>query len=133
MKLGLLLYSTDAEVVHNAFRLANFSLNEGDEVNVFLLASGVEYQSLNSEKFNITELAQQFIDKGGKLLACGTCLNLREQDGTVLCPLSNMKDLILLEVSTGKELGVIPMPKGYTSGVSADLKKLTEQLINKST
>ena len=46
---------------------------------------------------------------------------------------SNMKDLILLEVSTGKELGVIPMPKGYTSGVSADLKKLTEQLINKST
>ena len=40
MKLGLLLYSTDAEVIHNAFRLANFSLNEGDEVNVFLLASG---------------------------------------------------------------------------------------------
>lgn len=93
MKLGMILYSTDAEVIHNAFRLANFSLNEGDEVNVFLLASGVEYQSLNSEKFNITELAQQFIDKGGKLLACGTCLNLREQDGTMLCPLSNMKDL----------------------------------------
>ena len=92
MKLGLLLYSTDAEVIHNAFRLANFSLNEGDEVNVFFWLV-VEYQSLNSEKFNITELAQQFIDKGGKLLACGTCLNLREQDGTVLCPLSNMKDL----------------------------------------
>ena len=46
---------------------------------------------------------------------------------------SNMKDLILVEVSTGKELGVIPMPKGYTSGVGSDLKKLTEQLINKST
>ncbi len=44
-----------------------------------------------------------------------------------------MKDLILVEVSTGKELGVIPMPKGYTSGVGSDLKKLTEQLINKST
>tara|TARA_S200000501_G_C20683588_1_gene681905 strand:+ start:45 stop:923 length:879 start_codon:yes stop_codon:yes gene_type:complete len=35
---------------------------------------------------------------------------------------SNMKDLEILEVSTGKILGVIPMPKNYTSGVPADLK-----------
>ena len=40
------------------FRLANFSLKEGDQVKVFLLASGVEYESLNSEKFNIIELAK---------------------------------------------------------------------------
>jgi hypothetical protein len=45
---------------------------------------------------------------------------------------SNMKDLILLEVSTGKELGVIPMPTGYRSGVSEDLKKLTQKLIKGS-
>jgi|9_EtaG_2_1085328.scaffolds.fasta_scaffold48154_1 hypothetical protein len=42
---------------------------------------------------------------------------------------SNMKDLILLEVSTGKELGVIPMPKGYRSGVGSDLKRLTQELV----
>ncbi|MBB13014.1 MAG: hypothetical protein CMC78_02470 [Flavobacteriaceae bacterium] len=35
---------------------------------------------------------------------------------------SNMKDLEILEVSTGKILGVIPMPNNYTSGVPADLK-----------
>lgn len=93
MKLGIIIYSTDAEVVHNAFRLANFSLKEGDEVKVFLLASGVEYESLNSDKFNITELAQNVIDAGGDILACGTCLNLRQQDSTELCPLSTMKDL----------------------------------------
>lgn len=93
MKLGIIIYSTDAEVVHNAFRLANFSLKEGDEVKVFLLASGVEYESLNSGKFNITELAQNAIDGGSEILACGSCLNLRKQDSTELCPLSTMKDL----------------------------------------
>ena len=93
MKLGIIIYSTDAEVVHNAFRFANFSLKEGDQVKVFLLASGVEYESLNSEKFNIIELAQKLLDTGGEILACGTCLNLRKQDRTELCPLSNMKDL----------------------------------------
>ena len=93
MKLGVIIHSTDAEVVYNALRLANFSLKEGDQVKVFLLASGVEYESLNSEKFNIIELAKKLLDKGGEILACGTCLNLRKKDSTELCPLSNMNDL----------------------------------------
>ena len=96
MKLGVIIHSTDAEVVYNALRLANFSLKEGDQVKVFLLASGVEYESLNSEKFNIIELAKKLLDKGGEILACGTCLNLRKQDSTELCPLSNMNDLYKL-------------------------------------
>ena len=93
MKLGVIIYSNDAEVVNNAFRLANFSLKLGDQVKVFLLASGVEYESLNSEKFNIIELAQKLLDEGGEILACGTCLNLRKKDSTDLCPLSTIKDL----------------------------------------
>lgn len=93
MQLGIIIYSTDAEVVHNAFRLANFSLKEGDQVKVFLLASGVEYEKLNTERFNIIELAQNLVNGGGEILACGTCLNLRNQDSTALCPLSTMKDL----------------------------------------
>ena len=96
MKLGVIIHSTDAEVVYNALRLANFSLKEGDQVKIFLLASGVEYESLNSEKFNIIELAKKFLDTGGEILACGTCLNLRKQDSTELCPLSNMNDLYKL-------------------------------------
>ena len=93
MKLGVIIHSTDPEVVYNALRLANFSLKEGDQVKVFLLASGVEYESLNSDKFNIIELAKKLLDTGGEILACGTCLNLRKQDSTELCPLSNMNDL----------------------------------------
>ena len=93
MKLGIIIYCTDAELVFNAFRLANFSLKEKDEVRLFLLGSGVEYESFHSEKFPINDLAQSFVDNGGQILACGTCLNLRQQDSSELCPLSTMKDL----------------------------------------
>jgi len=93
MKLGIVIYSTDEEVVFNAFRLANFSLKEEDDVRLFLLASGVEYGDLHSDKFPILDLAQSLLDGGGQILACGTCLNLRDKEGIELCPLSTMKDL----------------------------------------
>jgi sulfur relay (sulfurtransferase) complex TusBCD TusD component (DsrE family) len=102
MKLGIIIYSTEAEVVFNAFRLANFSMQEGDEVKVFLLASGVEYQQLDSDKFPIVNLAQNLVDGGAQLLACGTCLVLRNRDGSELCPLSSMKDLYELIKNSDK-------------------------------
>ncbi len=93
MKLGIVMYSSDAEVVWNAFRFGNFSLKEGDITKIFLMAKGVEYEALNSDKFNINEQARSFIDNGGKILACGTCLKIRESDGSEMCPISTMKDL----------------------------------------
>ena len=93
MKLRIVIYSNEAEVVWNAFRLANFSLGEKDDVSVFLLAKGVEYEALSGAKYNIVELAQKLLDAGGKILACGTCLKQRQKDGSQLCPLSTMKDL----------------------------------------
>ena len=38
----MVISRTTPERVFNAFRLANFSRKEGDEVKVFLLAEGVE-------------------------------------------------------------------------------------------
>lgn len=93
MKLGIVIYSNDAETVWNAFRFASFSLKEGDIVKVFLLAKGVEYESLDSEKFNIKEQAKSFIEKNGKIFACGTCLKIRESESSETCPMSTMKDL----------------------------------------
>ncbi|MBN4081712.1 DsrE family protein [bacterium AH-315-C07] len=93
MKLGIVIYSTDAETVWNAFRLGNFALIERDEVKAFLLANGVECQTLDTDKFKITEQMQALVDNGGEILACGTCLKLRGQEGNELCPLSTMKDL----------------------------------------
>ena len=93
MKLGIIIYSTDAETVWNAFRLGVFALKEGDAVNVFLLASGVECESLDTERYSVTGQMKEFVEKGGKILACGTCLKIRNSEGPELCPLSTMKDL----------------------------------------
>lgn len=42
MKLGIVVYSTDAEPLWNAFRLGVFALAQGDSVKAFLFGKGVE-------------------------------------------------------------------------------------------
>ena len=93
MKLGIVVYSHDSETVWNAFRFGNFALGQGDGVKAFLLAKGVECESLDTEQFKVTEQMRAFLDNGGQLLACGTCLKIRQSEGSELCPLSTMKDL----------------------------------------
>jgi uncharacterized protein involved in oxidation of intracellular sulfur len=93
IKIGIVISSTDAETVWNAFRFASFALKKGDSVKVFLLAKGVDCQKLDSKDFKITEQMQSVVDAGGKILACGTCLKLRQSEGTELCPLSTMQDM----------------------------------------
>jgi hypothetical protein len=44
---------------------------------------------------------------------------------------SNMKDLIIVEVSNGKELGRIPMPTGYSDGIPEDSKAITIDILKK--
>lgn len=102
MKLGIIVYSNDAETVWNALRFANFSLKQGDAVKIFLLAKGVEYESLDSEKFNIKGQAKSFLEKNGKIFACGTCLKSRESKGSETCPISTMKDLYELVKESDK-------------------------------
>ena len=93
MKLAVVIYSDDAETVWNAFRLGNYAQKEGDKVKVFLLAKGVECESLNTGDFKITEQMRSLTDGGGRIYACGTCLRLRSSDRSELCPVSTMKDL----------------------------------------
>jgi len=93
MKIGMVIYSNDAETVWNAFRLGVFALKQKDEVKVFLLGKGVECESTDTEKFKVTEQIKLFIDNGGKILACGSCLKVRNSDGSEICPLSTMQDL----------------------------------------
>ena len=93
MKLGIVIYSNDPETVWNAFRLGVFALGEGDSVKVFLLARGVEAEGLDTENFRVTGEMASFVDAGGEILACGTCLKIRQSEGSELCPLSTMKDL----------------------------------------
>tara|TARA_B100001287_G_scaffold260226_1_gene248122 strand:- start:21069 stop:21389 length:321 start_codon:yes stop_codon:yes gene_type:complete len=93
MKLGIVIYSDHSETVWNAFRLANFSLKKNDSVNVFLMAKGVEAESLSNKQFDIIRQMNNFIKNSGKLYACGTCIEIRNKKSTELCPLSTMADL----------------------------------------
>ena len=67
MKLGIVIYSDHPETVWNAFRLANFSLNKKDQVKVFLMAKGVESESLSNDQYNILDQMKQFFEANGTL------------------------------------------------------------------
>jgi len=93
MNLGIVIYSSEAETVWNAFRLGVFALVKDDAVKVFLLAKGVECESLDTDQFKVTEQMKTLVDNGGEIFACGTCLKLRQSKGSEMCPLSTMQDL----------------------------------------
>jgi sulfur relay (sulfurtransferase) complex TusBCD TusD component (DsrE family) len=93
MKLGIVIYSNEPETVWNAFRLGTFSCKQGDIVSVFLLGMGVEAESWCCEKFDVIGQMRSFTEAGGSILACGTCLKIRQSEGSDICPLSTMHDL----------------------------------------
>ena len=93
MKLGIIIYSDDSETVWNAFRFGNFALAMGDEVKVFLLGKGVEPESLDTDKFNITEQLRTFVNNDGKIFACGKCLEIHQLEPSEIYTVSTMKDM----------------------------------------
>lgn len=67
MKLGICIYTNDPESVWNAFRFGNHAVKRSqDEVQVFLLGKGVEAETLNTEKFSITDQMEMLVAAGGK-------------------------------------------------------------------
>ena len=93
MKLGVVLYSNDPETVYQAFRLGIYALGQGDQVNMFLLARGVECEDLDNEQFNVTKEIKTYLDAGGKTYSCTSCMKLRAKGESAACPLSKMADL----------------------------------------
>jgi uncharacterized protein involved in oxidation of intracellular sulfur len=91
--MGIVISTNDAETVWNAFRLANFAVNEGENVSVFLLGKGVEAPELKDAEFDVKDQMTSFTENGGKIMACGTCLRSRKSEETKLCPISTMAEL----------------------------------------
>lgn len=97
MKLAIIISTANAERNWNTFRLANFAIEQGDQVKVFLIAEGVEYEQGNCEKFNIAEQVEKFLaSPKAQILACGTCIKARNQEETKTCPVNTLKDLYSL-------------------------------------
>ena len=91
--IGMVIYSNDVETVWNAFRLANHSKNQGDTVQVFLLAKGVEVDLLVNDNKDLKEQVDAFLEKGGEIQGCGTCLKSRNNDEPQVCTFSSLADL----------------------------------------
>ncbi|OAQ21652.1 DsrE family protein [Thermosulfurimonas dismutans] len=104
MKLGIILTTKEPEKAWNAMRLANFALKAGDEVKVFLTGEGVEASEVADDKFNIKQEMNKFLEGGGQILACGTCLKLRHKEASEICPLSTLEDLYRLILLSEKVL-----------------------------
>ncbi len=94
--IGMVIYSNDVETVWNAFRLANYSKTQGDTVRIFLLGKGVEVDNLVKENKDLKEQVDSFLEKGGSILGCGTCLQSRNNKAPTVCKFSSLKDLYQL-------------------------------------
>ena len=94
--IGMVIYSNDTETVWNALRLANYAKNQGDTVKIFLLGKGVELDSMVKTNTDLKEQADKFLDSGGSILGCGTCLRSRKNNEPQVCKFSSLADLYKL-------------------------------------
>ncbi|MEK6794274.1 MAG: DsrE family protein [Spirochaetota bacterium] len=93
MKIGIILETKEPEKSWNAFRFAVAS-KKGHEVKVFLMGEAVECESITHEKYDTAVQLNAFVDAGGVILACGTCLRSRHMDASAACPISTMTDCV---------------------------------------
>jgi len=91
--LGIILYSSDAETVWNAFRLANLARTKGDMVMIFLLGKGIDGFQSEDIRFEIAKESQTFVAGGGQILACATCVKMRGTEEVNKCTVSSLHDL----------------------------------------
>ena len=94
MKIGIVLSTNDPEEVWNAFRFGNVALKGNNEVRVFLVNKGVEAEDVKSERFQVREQLQMFLDNKGDLLACGTCMKNRQKQESDFCPIATLDDML---------------------------------------
>jgi len=102
MKIGIIIETKAFEKAWNAFRFAVTARKQDHEVKVFLMGEAVECEGLTHDKYNVDAQLKAFIDVGGEILACGTCLKSRHLNETEACRLSTMVDCVNLVVWADK-------------------------------
>ena len=94
MKIGIIIETKEFEKAWNAFRFAVTAMKQGHEAKVFLMGEAVECEGLTHEKYHVDQQLKAFVNNGGEILACGTCLKSRQLDATESCLLSTMVDCV---------------------------------------
>ncbi len=105
MKLGIVLQSNKSEHVWNTFRLGITALKSGHQVEIFLMNEGSELDTVpNSKDFDISVKVAEFKNLKGEIYVCGACLKARGKEGSKICPISTMPDLLKMIESSDKVL-----------------------------
>ena len=104
MKMGIVIGTNEPEVVWNAFRFGVTALKANHEVKAFLMNTGVEIEEISDEKYDVKGQTGEFMRNNGQILACGTCLKSRHKEGSNVCPISTMQDLLKLVEESDKIL-----------------------------
>ena len=94
MKFGIILETKEYEKAWNAFRFATTARKQKHDVKVFLMGEAVECEELTHDKFDVAGQLQTFLEAGGEILACGSCLKHRKMEGSDACPISTMIDCL---------------------------------------
>lgn len=98
MKIGIILETKAYEKAWNGIRFAVTAKKEGNEVKLFLMGEAVECDGLTDDTYNVDEQLKQFVEIGGEVLACGTCLKSRQLENSTSCPISTMIDCVEMVV-----------------------------------
>ncbi|KKW34597.1 MAG: DsrE family protein [Candidatus Giovannonibacteria bacterium GW2011_GWA2_53_7] len=105
MKLGIILQSNKPEHVWNTFRLGITALKAGHRAEIFLMSEGSELDTVpDSKDFDISARVTEFKALKGEIYACGSCLKIRGKEGSNVCPVSTMSDLLTMVESSDKVL-----------------------------
>lgn len=104
MKIGIVLNSNEPETAWNAFRFGAEALNKGHAVKLFLLGNGIECENLQNKKFDVQRMIRAFKKRSGILLACGTCLKIRNKEENSICTVSTMDDMLNLVIESDRAM-----------------------------
>ncbi len=94
MKVCVVLNTKEPEAAWNGLRLASALRARDHGVALFLMGPAVEIESLPDRKpFDVPTQLRRFLDLGGEVLSCGTCLTVRKKGASEACPASDIETL----------------------------------------
>ena len=94
MKIGIMIETREPEKAWNGLRFAITAKKSGHETRVFLMSEGVEVNQIDHPTYDAANKLQDYLDLGGELMACGTCMESRGKEDGATCPMSSMLDFL---------------------------------------
>lgn len=90
--IGIILSTNDVETIWNVMRFANYSIEWGNKVEIFLLGKGVEIEGLTETNKDIQEQVEKYLDLDGTIYGCQVCFQSRKKTNKI-CKLGCIQDM----------------------------------------